>query len=31
VRRMMVSIFTERGPQDELASEFRRRLAAALN
>ena len=31
VRRMMVSIFTERGPQDELAREFRRRLAAALN
>jgi putative thioredoxin len=31
VRRMMGSIFTERGPQDELASEFRRRLAAALN
>jgi putative thioredoxin len=31
VRRMMVSIFTERGPQDELASEVRRRLAAALN
>jgi putative thioredoxin len=31
VRRMMVSIFTELGPQDELASEFRRRLAAALN
>ncbi|MBN1529613.1 MAG: tetratricopeptide repeat protein [Thermoleophilaceae bacterium] len=31
VRRMMVSIFTELGAQDELASEFRRRLAAALN
>jgi putative thioredoxin len=31
VRRMMVAIFTELGPQDALASEFRRRLAAALN
>jgi putative thioredoxin len=31
VRRMMVAIFTELGPQDELASEFRRRLATALN
>jgi putative thioredoxin len=31
VRRMMVAIFTELGPQDGLASEFRRRLAAALN
>ena len=31
VRRMMVAIFTELGPQDELAREFRRRLAAALN
>jgi putative thioredoxin len=31
VRRMMVAIFTELGPQDELAREYRRRLAAALN
>jgi putative thioredoxin len=31
VRRIMVGIFTELGPQDELASEFRRRLATALN
>jgi putative thioredoxin len=31
VRRMMVAIFTELGPQDPLASEYRRRLAAALN
>jgi putative thioredoxin len=31
VRRMMVAIFTELGPQDELATEFRRRLATALN
>jgi putative thioredoxin len=31
VRRMMVAIFTELGAQDELAREFRRRLASALN
>ena len=31
LRRVMVAIFTELGPQDELAREFRRRLAAALN
>ena len=31
VRRMMVAIFTELGPQHELAREYRRRLAAALN
>ncbi len=31
IRRLMVAIFTELGPQDELASEYRRRLAAALN
>jgi putative thioredoxin len=31
VRRMMVAIFTELGPQDELAREYRRRLASALN
>ncbi len=31
VRRMMVAIFTELGPQDPLASEYRRRLATALN
>ena len=31
IRRIMVAIFTELGPQDELASEYRRRLAAALN
>ena len=27
IRRIMVAIFTELGPQDELASEYRRRLA----
>ena len=31
VRRMMVAIFTELGPQDPLATEYRRRLASALN
>ena len=31
VRRVMVAIFTELGPQEELAREYRRRLAAALN
>ena len=31
IRRMMVSIFDELGPQSELASAHRRRLAAALN
>jgi putative thioredoxin len=30
VRRVMVAIFTELGPDDELAREYRRRLAAAL-
>jgi len=30
VRRMMVAIFTELGPEDPLAREFRRRLSAAL-
>jgi putative thioredoxin len=31
IRRIMVAIFTELGPQAELAREFRRRLAAAVN
>jgi putative thioredoxin len=31
IRRMMVGIFTELGPDDPLAIEHRRRLAAALN
>ena len=31
IRRMMVSIFDELGPQSELAGAHRRRLAAALN
>jgi putative thioredoxin len=31
VRRLMVGIFTELGPEDPLATEHRRRLAAALN
>jgi putative thioredoxin len=31
LRRVMVAIFTELGPGDPLASEHRRRLAAALN
>ena len=31
VRRMMVAIFTDLGAQDPLASEYRRRLATALN
>lgn len=31
LRRVMVGIFTELGPADELAREHRRRLAAALN
>ncbi|HSI79867.1 MAG TPA: thioredoxin [Solirubrobacterales bacterium] len=31
VRQVMVAIFTELGPADPLASEHRRRLAAALN
>ena len=31
IRRVMVAIFTELGPGDPLASEHRRRLAAALN
>jgi putative thioredoxin len=31
IRRVMVAIFTELGPQDPLAREHRRRLAAALN
>jgi len=31
IRRMMVSIFDELGPQSELAREHRRRLAAVLN
>jgi putative thioredoxin len=30
VRRVMVAIFTELGPEDELAREYRRRLSAAL-
>ncbi|HEX6457841.1 MAG TPA: tetratricopeptide repeat protein [Thermoleophilaceae bacterium] len=31
LRQVMVAIFTELGPQSELASQHRRRLAAALN
>ncbi len=31
VRQVMVAIFTELGPEHELAREFRRRLSAALN
>ncbi|HKP91859.1 MAG TPA: tetratricopeptide repeat protein [Thermoleophilaceae bacterium] len=31
LRRSMIAIFTELGPQSELAGEHRRRLAAALN
>jgi putative thioredoxin len=31
LRRVMVAIFTELGPEHELAAEHRRRLAAALN
>jgi putative thioredoxin len=31
LRRVMVAIFTELGPEDPLAREHRRRLAAALN
>ena len=31
VRRVMVAIFTELGPDDPLAREHRRRLSAALN
>ena len=31
LRQVMVAIFTELGPQSSLASEHRRRLAAALN
>lgn len=31
VRRAMVAIFTELGPEDPLAREYRRRLSAALN
>jgi thioredoxin-like negative regulator of GroEL len=31
LRQVMVAIFTELGPQSELASRHRRRLAAALN
>ena len=31
IRRMMVAIFTELGPDDPLAREYRRRLSAALN
>jgi putative thioredoxin len=31
IRRVMVAIFTELGPQDPLAREHRRRLAATLN
>jgi putative thioredoxin len=30
IRRVMVAIFTELGPDDELAREYRRRLSAAL-
>jgi thioredoxin-like negative regulator of GroEL len=30
IRRVMVAIFTELGPEDELARRHRRRLAAAL-
>ena len=31
VRRVMVAIFTELGPDDPLAREYRRRLSAAVN
>jgi len=31
IRRVMVAIFTELGPSHPLATEHRRRLAAALN
>jgi putative thioredoxin len=31
IRQMMVAIFTELGPDNELAREYRRRLSAALN
>ena len=31
VRRVMVAMFTELGPDDPLAREHRRRLSAALN
>ena len=31
VRRVMVALFTELGPDDPLAREHRRRLSAALN
>ena len=31
IRRVMVAIFTELGPDDPLARDHRRRLAAALN
>ena len=31
IRQVMVAVFTELGPSDELATEHRRRLAAALN
>jgi putative thioredoxin len=31
VRKIMVAIFTELGPEDALAREYRRRLSAALN
>ena len=31
IRRVMVGIFTELGPEDPLAREHRRRLSAALN
>jgi thioredoxin-like negative regulator of GroEL len=31
IRRVMVALFTELGPDDPLAREHRRRLSAALN
>ena len=31
IRRVMVALFTELGPEDPLAREYRRRLSAALN
>ena len=31
LRKVMVAIFTELGPESELASRYRRRLASALN
>ncbi len=31
IRRVMVALFTELGPDDPLAREYRRRLSAALN